>query len=160
MSHEAAIDVDVVIKNEDIMEAASTSKTWSETETKAAGSKRQSFLERMRSSKSKSKESSSEAEEDLDEESDPEDIKPAADQEESITNRKRKKGAEMMQLKKPPSFQKQTSRYEDRLRNEDLAVQAAFEKRKESKKLSQQEDKKIKSKTGSNSMGHSEELIF
>ena len=28
-------------------------------------------------------------------------------------------------------------RYEDRLRNEDLAVQAAFQKRKESKKLSQ-----------------------
>ena len=37
---------------------------------------------------------------------------------------------------KRPSFQKQTSRYEDRLRNEDLAVQAAYEKRKESKKLS------------------------
>ena len=37
-------------------------------------------------------------------------------------------------------------RYEDRLRNEDLAVQAAFEKRKESKKLSQASAKQIKPK--------------
>ena len=35
-------------------------------------------------------------------------------------------------------------RYEDRLRNEDLAVQAAFEKRKESKKLSQKERKHVR----------------
>ena len=35
-------------------------------------------------------------------------------------------------------------RYEDRLRNEDLAVQAAYEKRKESKKLSQIKTKQIK----------------
>merc|ERR1712020_470480 len=65
-----------------------------------------------------------------------------------------------MQLKKPPSFQKQTSRYEDRLRNEDLAVQAAFEKRKESKKLSQQEDKKIKSKTAQLIIKPSQEEAF
>ena len=37
-------------------------------------------------------------------------------------------------------------RYEDRLRNEDLAVQAAFEKRKESKKLSQASAIQIKPK--------------
>ena len=50
-------------------------------------------------------------------------------------NNKRKFGKSLPP--KRPSFQKQTSRYEDRLRNEDLAVQAAYEKRKESKKLSE-----------------------
>ena len=39
-----------------------------------------------------------------------------------------------------------STRYEDRLRNEDLAVQAAYEKRKESKKLSQTQAKQIKPK--------------
>jgi hypothetical protein len=42
-----------------------------------------------------------------------------------------------------PSLQKQTSRYEDRLRNEDLAVQAAYEKRKVSKKV-QHKSKPVK----------------
>ena len=102
---------------------------------------RPSILERMRSSKSKSENtsSSSEGEEDQggDSDDDEEDeIKP-------LEERKRKQGTESVTR---PSYQKQTSRYEDRLRNEDLAVQAAFEKRKESKKLSQQQQDKVISK--------------
>lgn len=102
-------------------------------------SSRPSLLERMRSSKSKSDTSEEEDEEDDEEEeleeevdvSDEDDIKP-------LEERKRKQGTKAVSTHRP-SFHKQTSRYEDRLRNEDLAVQAAFEKRKESKKMSQQQ---------------------
>lgn len=134
-SHQA-IEAEVTVLNEDEEENSEViemaSKTWSESEKKpSAGSRRQSLLERMRSSKSKSKESTSE--EDTEEEKD--ELKSLEDE----GQRKRKKAGEVM---KRPSFQKQTSRYEDRLRNEDLAVQAAYEKRKESRKLSQKKASK------------------
>ena len=155
-----AIEAEVTIRNDDGSEAEDDvnemepvqAKTWTESEK---ASRRQSLLERMRSSKSKSNDSTSEEDENEDED----DIKPLEDD----LQRKRKKAAEVM---KRPSFQKQTSRYckknlvapsisfltqltffkiryEDRLRHEDLAVQAAFEKRKESKKLSQKKRKQV-----------------
>ena len=80
---------------------AATSKTWHESEKTEKVNRRQSLLERMRSSKSKSNESTSEEEEEPDEE---DDIKPLPED----AKRKRKKAAEVM---KRPSFQKQTSRY-------------------------------------------------
>ena len=91
-------------EGDDVMEMknmAATSKTWNESEKTEKVNRRQSLLERMRSSKSKSNESTSEEEEEPDEE---DDIKPLPED----AKRKRKKAAEVM---KRPSFQKQTSRY-------------------------------------------------
>ena len=136
MSQPQAIETEVTIKNQDEIpesedEVGEMPKAIENVSDK--GSRRQSILERMRSSKSKSKESSS----DDDDEEEEDDFKPLDDE----VQRKRKKAAEVI---KRPSFQKQTSRYEDRLRNEDLAVQAAYERRKESKKLSQKKYKSTK----------------
>ena len=93
----------------------SVTRTWEETE-KPKVNKRQSLLQRMRSSRSKEKEensSSDEEEEPSFDENEPEmndnapemedDIKPLEDSK----KRKRKKAAEVV---KKPSFQKQTSR--------------------------------------------------
>ena len=110
MSKPEAIEANVTIENpndeegDDVMEMknmAATSKTWNESEKTEKVNRRQSLLERMRSSKSKSNESTSEEEEEPDEE---DDIKPLPED----AKRKRKKAAEVM---KRPSFQKQTSRY-------------------------------------------------
>ncbi len=100
-----AIEAEVTIRNDDGSEAEDDvnemepvqAKTWTESEK---ASRRQSLLERMRSSKSKSNDSTSEEDENEDED----DIKPLEDD----LQRKRKKAAEVM---KRPSFQKQTSRY-------------------------------------------------
>ena len=132
---EAAVTID---NNEDeddeILELREIPKRDREIEPRMR-STRPSILERMRSSKSKSETSEEEEEEEEEEEdaelSEEDEIKP-------LEERKRKQGTEAVSSHRP-SFHKQTSRYEDRLRNEDLAVQAAFEKRKESKKLSQQQ---------------------
>ena len=132
---EAAVTID---NNEDeddeVLELQEIPKRDREREPKMR-SNRPSILERMRSSKSKS-ESSEEEEEEEEEDEDEIDVS-EEDEIKPLEERKRKQGTEAATHR--PSFHKQTSRYEDRLRNEDLAVQAAFEKRKESKKLSQQQ---------------------
>lgn len=95
----------------------------------------------MKSSKSKSENTSSSEDEEDEEGGDSDDDDDEEEDEiKPLEERKRKQGTESVSR---PSFHKQTSRYEDRLRNEDLAVQAAFEKRKESKKLSQQQQDKV-----------------
>ena len=112
MSNPEVIEADVTIQqhpndegDDEVLEMkdlAPTVKIWNESEKSDKINRRQSLLERMRSSKSKSNESSSEEEEKsvADEE---DDIKPLPDE----LKRKRKKAAEIM---KRPSFQKQTSR--------------------------------------------------
>ena len=110
MSKPEAIEANVTIENpeeeegDDVMEMKNmptTSKTWNESEKSEKVNRRQSLLERMRSSKSKSNESTSEEEPEEPDEED--DIKPLPED----AKRKRKKAAEVM---KRPSFQKQTSR--------------------------------------------------
>ena len=112
MSNPEVIEADVTIQqhpndegDDEVLEMkdlAPTVKIWNESEKSDKINRRQSLLERMRSSKSKSNESSSEEEEKsvADEE---DDIKPLPEE----LKRKRKKAAEIM---KRPSFQKQTSR--------------------------------------------------
>ena len=112
MSNPEVIEADVTIQqhpndegDDEVLEMkdlAPTVKIWNESEKSDKVNRRQSLLERMRSSKSKSNESSSEEEEkSLADEED--DIKPLPEE----LKRKRKKAAEIM---KRPSFQKQTSR--------------------------------------------------
>ena len=130
------------------MQDISKPRVWSESEKP----QRPSLLQRIRSSRSKSKDEPSSGEEsepepeeessigeederDEDLEEDRDEITSLGGGGGEIDNKKRKFGKSLPP--KRPSFQKQTSRYEDRLRNEDLAVQAAYEKRKESKKLSE-----------------------
>ena len=139
------------------MQDISKPKVWSESEKP----QRPSLLQRIRSSRSKYKDEPSSGEEsepepeeessigeederDEDLEEDRDEITSLGGGGGEIDNKKRKFGKSLPP--KRPSFQKQTSRYEDRLRNEDLAVQAAYEKRKESKKLSQTQAKQIKPK--------------
>ena len=117
-------------KEDDVLPLQSEGETKKEPPIRSTN--RPSILERMRSSKSKSENTSSSEEEvgdDSEDDDEEDEIKP-------LEERKRKQGTEQGGR---PTFHKQTSRYEDRLRNEDLAVQAAFERRKESKKLSQQQ---------------------
>ena len=95
-------------------------KVWTESEKP----KRPSLLERMRSSRSKSRDESSEDIEDNDEEEDEdsEDEKEEDDVKEEDADEIRPLGEDKKRkigkssLPKRPSFQKQTSRYEDRLR--------------------------------------------
>ena len=112
MSNPEVIEADVTVEEHpndegddqvlEMKEMAPSVKIWNESEKSDKINRRQSLLERMRSSKSKSNDSTSEEEEKsvADEE---DDIKPLPEE----LKRKRKKAAEIM---KRPSFQKQTSR--------------------------------------------------
>ena len=105
----------------ELQDLSSKPKVWTESEKP----KRPSLLERMRSSRSKSKDVESsedideDDEEDIDEENDDDDVDQEKDEDEDEIrplgeDKKRKYGKSS--LPKRPSFQKQTSRYEDRLR--------------------------------------------
>ena len=107
----------------ELQDMSSKPKVWTESEKP----KRPSLLERMRSSRSKSKDVESsedideddEEDEDVEEENNYDDVNQEKDENEDEIrplgeDKKRKYGKSS--LPKRPSFQKQTSRYEDRLR--------------------------------------------